>query len=235
MFVDMQKPSIGSHRGGLTSGVPVWLPERPHPAFAEATLPRDGQVGEGVSPALDAQTEKHNDLRRSTYSLQRRSQSVPDESSSQQSAAVASASSARRSGGLNTKATSPKGRGYPLRQNQILPRFRGDAMPTSHQAYRHTRLEGLFDHANLLRRGPAPPTLNRRDDLNAIARIGRDRRRQGAGFLGAQFALQDRCQRRGAPDGCAGPRRSRNDGRPRRRDLRLARRDQRFHFTSMLS
>src|SRR5215831_9516435 len=24
----------------------------------------------------------------------------------------------------------------------------GDAMPTSHQAYRHTRLEGLFDHAN---------------------------------------------------------------------------------------
>jgi hypothetical protein len=23
-------------------------------AFAEATLPRDGQVGEGVSPALDA-------------------------------------------------------------------------------------------------------------------------------------------------------------------------------------
>ena len=24
-------------------------------AFAEATLPRDGQVGEGVSPALDAQ------------------------------------------------------------------------------------------------------------------------------------------------------------------------------------
>ena len=36
-------------------------------AFAEATLPRDGQVGEGVSPALDAQTEKHNDPRRSTY------------------------------------------------------------------------------------------------------------------------------------------------------------------------
>ena len=24
----------------------------------------------------------------------------------------------------------------------------GNAMPTSHQAYRHTRLEGLFDHAN---------------------------------------------------------------------------------------
>jgi hypothetical protein len=48
------------------------LPERPHPAFAEATLPRDGQVGEGVSPALDAQTEKHNDPRRSTYSLQQR-------------------------------------------------------------------------------------------------------------------------------------------------------------------
>ena len=48
----------------------------------------------------------------------------------------------------------------------------GDAMPTSHQAYRHTRLEGLFDHANLLQGRPAPTTLNRRDDLNAIARIG---------------------------------------------------------------
>src|SRR5262249_7616633 len=44
----------------------------------------------------------------------------------------------------------------------------GNAMPTSHQAYRHTRLEGLFDHANLLRGRPAPTTLNRRDDLNAI-------------------------------------------------------------------
>lgn len=55
---------------------PVWLPERPHPAFAEATLPREGQVGEGVSPALDAQTEKHNDARWSTYSLQQRSQTV---------------------------------------------------------------------------------------------------------------------------------------------------------------
>ena len=27
-------------------------------AFAEATLPRDGQVGEGVSPSLDASTQK---------------------------------------------------------------------------------------------------------------------------------------------------------------------------------
>src|SRR5262245_51103192 len=50
--------------------------------------------------------------------------------------------------------------------------MRGDAMPTSHQAYRHTRLEGLFDHANLLRGRPASTTLNRRDDLNAIGRIG---------------------------------------------------------------
>src|SRR5262249_35897038 len=48
----------------------------------------------------------------------------------------------------------------------------GDAMPTSHQAYRHTQIEGLFDHANLLRGRPAPPTLNRRDNLNAIGRIG---------------------------------------------------------------
>jgi hypothetical protein len=28
------------------------------------------------------------------------------------------------------------------------------------QAYRHARLEGLFDHANLLRGRPAPTTLN---------------------------------------------------------------------------
>jgi hypothetical protein len=41
-------------------------------AFAEATLPRDGQVGEGVSPALDAQTEEHNDARRSTYAARQR-------------------------------------------------------------------------------------------------------------------------------------------------------------------
>src|SRR6516164_10769856 len=47
----------------------------------------------------------------------------------------------------------------------------GNPMPTCHQAYRHTRLEGLFDHANLLRGRPAPTTLNRRDDLNAIGRI----------------------------------------------------------------
>src|SRR5262249_25656942 len=31
-------------------------------------------------------------------------------------------------------------------------------MPTSHQAYPHTRLEGLFDHATLLRGRPAPTT-----------------------------------------------------------------------------
>jgi len=37
---------------------------------------------------------------------------------------------------------------------------------------RYTRLEGLFDHANLLRGRPAPTTLNRRDDLSAIGRIG---------------------------------------------------------------
>jgi hypothetical protein len=43
------------------------------------------------------------------------------------------------------------------------PYIWGNAMPTSQQAYWHTRLEGLFDHANLLRRGPAPTTLNRRE------------------------------------------------------------------------
>src|SRR5262249_40481197 len=67
------------------------------------------------------------------------------------------------------------GRGQAALRHQPTPGEQlvwGNAMPTSHQAYRHTRLEGLFDHANLLRRGPAPTTLNRRDDLNAIGRIG---------------------------------------------------------------
>src|SRR5215475_13331623 len=67
------------------------------------------------------------------------------------------------------------GRGQAALRNQPTPGEQlvwGDAMPTSHQAYRHTRLEGLFDHANLLRGRPAPTTLNRRDDLNAIGRIG---------------------------------------------------------------
>src|SRR5262245_29628767 len=67
------------------------------------------------------------------------------------------------------------GRGQAALRHQPTPGeqlVRGDAMPTSHQAYRHTRLEGLFDHANLLRGRPAPTTLNRRDDLNAIGRIG---------------------------------------------------------------
>src|SRR5262249_19059678 len=67
------------------------------------------------------------------------------------------------------------GRGQAALRHQPTPGEQlvwGNAMPTSHQAYRHTRLEGLFDHANLLRGRPAPTTLNRRDDLNAIRRIG---------------------------------------------------------------
>src|SRR5262252_1670119 len=67
------------------------------------------------------------------------------------------------------------GRGQAALRHQPTPGEQlvwGNAMPTSHQAYRHTRLEGLFDHANLLRGRPAPTTLNRRDDLNAIGRIG---------------------------------------------------------------
>src|SRR5215467_6076464 len=66
------------------------------------------------------------------------------------------------------------GRGQAALRHQPTPGEQlvwGNAMPTSHQAYRHTRLEGLFDHANLLRGRPAPTTLNRRDDLNAIGRI----------------------------------------------------------------
>src|SRR6266436_294520 len=62
------------------------------------------------------------------------------------------------------------GRGQAALRHQPTPGEQlvwGNAMPTSHQAYRHTRLEGLFDHANLLRGRPAPTTLNRRDDLNA--------------------------------------------------------------------
>jgi|SRR5262245_23371036 len=47
-------------------------------------------------------------------------------------------------------------------------------MPTSHQAYRHTRLEGLFDHPNLLRRGPAPTALNRRDDPTRSLELVKD-------------------------------------------------------------
>src|SRR5262249_12315423 len=47
----------------------------------------------------------------------------------------------------------------------------GDAMPTSHQAYRRTRLEGLFDHANLLRGRPAPTMLNRRDDPTRLVEL----------------------------------------------------------------
>src|SRR6516165_2206184 len=56
------------------------------------------------------------------------------------------------------------GRGQAALRHQPTPGeqlVRGDAMPTSHQAYRHTRLEGLFDHANLLRGRPTPTTLNR--------------------------------------------------------------------------
>src|SRR6478672_8210045 len=53
------------------------------------------------------------------------------------------------------------GRGQAALRHQPTPGEQlvwGDAMPTSHQAYRHTRLEGLFDHANLLRSRPAPTT-----------------------------------------------------------------------------
>src|SRR5262249_34745740 len=67
------------------------------------------------------------------------------------------------------------GRGQAALRHQPTPGeqlVRGDAMPASHQAYRHTRLEGLFDHANLLRGRPAPTTLNRRDDVKGIGRIG---------------------------------------------------------------
>src|SRR5947207_11252662 len=90
-----------------------------------------------------------------------------------------------------------------------------DAMPTSHQAYRHTRLEGLFDHANLLRGRPAPTTLNRRDELNAIGRIGHrhgcmphtcqvgDRVRS---VRGLSHRLAQVCCAYFAPDGdCVGP------------------------------
>src|SRR6516164_8235915 len=66
------------------------------------------------------------------------------------------------------------GRGQAALRHQPTPGEQlvwGNPMPTCHQAYRHTRLEGLFDHANLLRGRPAPTTLNRRDDLNAIGRI----------------------------------------------------------------
>src|SRR5262245_38676670 len=43
------------------------------------------------------------------------------------------------------------GRGQAALRHQPTPGEQlvwGNAMPTSHQAYRHTRLQGLFDHAN---------------------------------------------------------------------------------------
>src|SRR5437899_10331562 len=63
------------------------------------------------------------------------------------------------------------GRGQAALRHQPTPAeqlVRGNAMSASHQAYRHARLKGLLDDPNLLRRGPAPTALNRRDDLNAI-------------------------------------------------------------------
>src|SRR5262249_35588415 len=51
------------------------------------------------------------------------------------------------------------GRGQAALRHQPTPGEQlvwGNAMPTSHQAYRHTWLEGLFDHANLLRRCSTP-------------------------------------------------------------------------------
>ena len=47
-----------------------------------------------------------------------------------------------------------------------------NAVLASHQAHRHPRREGLLDHSNLLGRGPTPAALNRRNDLNAIRRVG---------------------------------------------------------------
>src|SRR6266403_5433605 len=67
------------------------------------------------------------------------------------------------------------GRGQAALRHQPTPGEQlvwGNAIPTSHQAYRHTRLEGLFDHANLLRRRPAPTTLNRHDDLPCVFPTG---------------------------------------------------------------
>jgi hypothetical protein len=65
------------------------------------------------------------------------------------------------------------GHGQAALRHQPTPgEERGNAMSASHQAYPHARLKGLLDHPNLLRRGPVPTALNRRDDLNAIARIG---------------------------------------------------------------
>src|SRR5262249_18528867 len=64
---------------------------------------------------------------------------------------------------------------------------------------------------------------------------GRHRGREGARFLGTEFALQDRCQRRWSAKGRAGPRGSRYDGRPSRRDFRRARGDQRIHQSPVLT
>jgi hypothetical protein len=62
-------------------------------------------------------------------------------------------------------------RGRAGRRRQPDQLVRGNAISTSHQAYRHARLEGLLDHPNLLCRRPAPTALNRYDDLNSIRRV----------------------------------------------------------------
>src|SRR4029078_8082280 len=38
------KPSIGLHRRGVRSGVPVWLPDRPHLRFRGSPLAREGRL-----------------------------------------------------------------------------------------------------------------------------------------------------------------------------------------------
>jgi hypothetical protein len=51
-------PSV-SHRGGLTCVAPASLPKWPHPASRGCHLAQERQVGEGVSPALDAHPDQH--------------------------------------------------------------------------------------------------------------------------------------------------------------------------------
>ena len=48
----------------------------------------------------------------------------------------------------------------------------GNPVLARHQAHRHARREGRLHKAHLLGSGPAPPSLNRGDDLNAVRDVG---------------------------------------------------------------
>src|SRR5262249_17900064 len=57
-------------------------------------------------------------------------------------------------------------------RRHVNSRFWRNAVLPSYQANRHPQREGLLDHSNLLGHDPTPAAVNRRNDLNAIRRVG---------------------------------------------------------------